>query len=137
MAEQDSPTIEDVLAHYGIKGQRWGVRRSNPSGAKASKPKSEDAQKAKSIQAKAKKSGLDSLSNDELKVLVNRMQLESNYKTVKAKNLSGGKSFAKQTVKEVGKKTTNELLGKAVSAGIGAATAAFLAKKAAKRAAGG
>ena len=28
------PTVEDFLAHYGIKGQKWGVRRAEQRAAK-------------------------------------------------------------------------------------------------------
>ena len=28
----EKPSLEEALAHHGVKGQRWGVRRARPSG---------------------------------------------------------------------------------------------------------
>jgi len=35
-----TPTLNDYLQHFGIKGQKWGVRRSNPSGGSGGGSKS-------------------------------------------------------------------------------------------------
>lgn len=77
-------TLDDVLAHYGIKGMRWGVRRTHPSSSGSSPKKpagkiSEDAASAKASRTKTKTHGLDALSNKELQHLVNRMNLEQQY----------------------------------------------------------
>lgn len=56
------PTTEEALAHYGVKGMRWGVRRSNPSGSsgpgfkerRATKAQDKLGQKAKSKAAEAR-----------------------------------------------------------------------------------
>lgn len=77
-------TLDDVLAHYGVKGMRWGVRRAHPSSSgsspkKPSSPVSEDAAAARTAKSKSKQHGLDSLSNKELQHLVNRMNLEQQY----------------------------------------------------------
>jgi len=91
--------LEKVLAHYGVKGMRWGVRRrstsSGPTGHVTIKAIpghkikvsggsgvkiSEDAVRAVANRQVAKKSGTHALPNDELKALVTRMQMEQNYK---------------------------------------------------------
>ena len=85
----------DELMHYGVKGMRWGVRKADrvPTGvalttrpgrkvkAKGGKfeAPSEDAKKAATLKQKAKGSSTDSLSNQELKQMIERMQLEANY----------------------------------------------------------
>jgi len=93
------PELDDVLSHYGIKGMRWGVRRSDKGGSgepsdviiksrpgKApevsgghNQPPSDDAKRAAAYRQKAKASTIHSLSNQELKALVDRMNLEANY----------------------------------------------------------
>lgn len=55
------------IEHHGIKGQKWGVRRDNPSG---SKPAKTEASK---------------LSDDELRKRVNRLNMEQQYKKLLAK----------------------------------------------------
>lgn len=79
--------LDDVLAHYGVRGMKWGVRRADPSSSGGSssgttkKPKevSDDAAAARTAKAKSKSQGLDALSNKELQHLVNRMNLEQQY----------------------------------------------------------
>lgn len=68
------------LAHYGIKGMKWGVRRyQNKDGsltAAGKKRYSEDFNTAYNL----KRKGPDQLSNNELRKLNERMQLEQNYR---------------------------------------------------------
>lgn len=93
---------DSILAHYGIKGMRWGQRR-----AKSSKPqpfipgqRNYDTRK---------------LSNAELKKVVARMQLETRYRDINKRAIDSGK------------KETNKLLASIGKATIGLATTAFTA----------
>jgi len=63
------------LEHFGVKGMRWGVRRKNvrPSG---------DAATADKLKSKLKSGGTKALTNKELKKLVERMNLEKQYKNL-------------------------------------------------------
>lgn len=93
------PTATDkFLEHFGVKGMKWGVRkdRGGSSGPQAvvtrSKPGQrvtasggggrlphEDAKRAVALAQKAKSSTTHSLSNEELKDLLTRLDLESRY----------------------------------------------------------
>lgn len=104
-------TAEDILAHHGVKGMHWGVRRergSSPSGpspvATTIKPghrvktsggtghtPSEDAVRAAVAKQKAKKSSADSLSNKELQDLVNRMNLNQQYSRLSQHETTGAR----------------------------------------------
>lgn len=78
---------EAGLSHYGVKGMRWGVRRSDSSGgssAPAAKPApkprlSADARSAENAFGKINRGGTGSLSNQELQGLVTRLNLEQQY----------------------------------------------------------
>lgn len=111
-------SIDDFLAHHGVKGMKWGIHRSLRGGsgktssatAAAAKPKhghssaghlpegvhhvtltaaknrhhSEDAITYKSLQKKVKKHSVHSLSNDELRKLTSRFDLEQKYSKMAA-----------------------------------------------------
>jgi hypothetical protein len=88
--------VKDILAHHGVKGMHWGVRRSGRSSdvsvaTKTSRsgkavvktsgghalPAHPDAVAARVVKQKLQKSGTHALSNEELQKLINRQNLES------------------------------------------------------------
>lgn len=72
--------LDNMLAHYGVKGMRWGVRRSKKELERAREAaKSPEARAAEAALSKAAETGVSSLSNDELKVLNERLNLEQNF----------------------------------------------------------
>lgn len=119
-------TPEQVLAHFGVKGMKWGIRRREetskvPDGetvpiqkkpgtkvyADGGKkvPAHDDAIKTAISKQKAKNSTTDSLSTKELQELVNRMNLEQQY--AKLTNPQNQKN--KLSIKE-GMKVVNQVL---------------------------
>ncbi len=129
-------TIDEVLAHYGIKGMRWGVRRAEgPDGTVGSVTKStklpptDDAIKALTYKKIATTSGTQSLSNDELKLLLTRVELETKYsKAFGGDKKKGGKAFVQELLREEGKKQARSV----VSAAAAVAVANAIGKQAAK-----
>ena len=97
--------IDKVLAHFGVKGMKWGVRRNRrpvgvtvttkpggkikTSGGK-NQPASKDAVTAARLKQRAKKSKASSLSNAELQALIRRMQLERQFKELKRADVLAG-----------------------------------------------
>ena len=51
---EDIPEVEDFLAHFGVKGMKWGVRRDKSRGSESSREKRSPEEKA-ALRAKAKK----------------------------------------------------------------------------------
>jgi len=86
-----------ILAHFGIGGMKWGVRRqTSPGGvvrslSKSSKQSSEDFIKSRESKAK----GYKNLSTKELQDLTKRMQLEKQLRELKASDYSKGLEIVK------------------------------------------
>lgn len=69
-----------VLAHYGVKGMRWGVRKSRPS----SGTRKTASKKPTPKPSATKKSRLSDLSDDELRRRINRLNMEKQYRDLTA-----------------------------------------------------
>lgn len=100
-------TVEDVLAHFGIKGMKWGTRRSKAE-------LHPDATRAHAARKKAKKHGSSSLSNEELQTLITRMNLEQQYSRLVppsrgSRILKGGAKFTGDVLTQVGKQQAVKL----------------------------
>jgi 2'-5' RNA ligase len=124
---------EDALAHYGVKGMRWGVRREPPSAVAPTaqsvvphgsrrqtkikvdggenQPAHSDAVKVAQARAKLGKSGAAALSNAELREVANRLQLEQQ---VKQLTTGGGKKFVTNILRSEGQQGSQKLLRKGV-----------------------
>ena len=75
------------LFHYGVKGMKWGVRKSG-GGVKTSRLErklAENAAEAKTHSAdhktaqKLRRKPLETMSNDDIRTLNKRLELETNY----------------------------------------------------------
>jgi 2'-5' RNA ligase len=142
---EDSPAVAgwadqvgNVLAHHGIKGMRWGVRRKNIGGPKEvvvnvdhkklkakggeGHPPTEDAVKTAAVKQKAKASGVAALSNSEIQAAVRRMNLESDFKTATTKQSAPAKKFIANLLVNTGKnqaqQAANYAASQAVSQGL-------------------
>lgn len=95
----------DYLVHYGIKGMKWGIRRyQNKDGSYTSAGKrrrrsySSDYEETRSLRKKSAKE----LSNEELKKLNKRMNLESEYKRLNPRGIFRGQQIAKTAISLAG-----------------------------------
>lgn len=112
-----SITLDEVLSHHGVKGMRWGRRKSDNSPTEVvvtrtpkgkvktaggkNQPAHSDAVVARIAAQKAKKSGLDSLSNEELQRLARRLELEQKVSNIGEDRITGdGRKFV-QTMFEL------------------------------------
>lgn len=128
---QSALDTDEFLAHFGIRGMRWGVRRENPSGSPAVVKRAvpgkkiktaggkghaptDDALKAALVGQKAKASGVQSLSSEEMQHALNRMRLENQFRKESEKFNPGLVKKGHEHVKELlGLKDTADLMIKA------------------------
>lgn len=123
---KQSAIIENILTHFGVKGMKWGVRRERSSAVTVSDrrkkiktsggrglPAHPDALRAHRIGQVAKKSGLKAVSNQDLSIYANRLQLEQNV----ARLTSTQKSRSTKFVANVLSRSGNSLASEAVNRG--------------------
>lgn len=97
---------EKVVEHYGTKGMQWGVRKKKSRSSESS-----------TVKALRKKKAFE-LSNDELKKVNARLNLEKQYSQLNPSAISKATkavsgvlgNIAKQTITDVGTKYAKKIL---------------------------
>ena len=107
------------LKHHGVKGMKWGVRRSQAkldriAKKAAKKGWSDDAKSAAEIKTKR----LYQMSNTELKKLNERTRLEKEYKNLNEQKKMAGEKFVSNLLKESSKELAKEYTKKAMRRGM-------------------
>jgi hypothetical protein len=72
-------SVPGFMAHHGVKGMRWGVRKSESSGSSAPSHASQDHLVVEAHKARAKEHGVQALSNHDLQTVLTRADLESRF----------------------------------------------------------
>lgn len=87
---------EEYLAHFGVRGMKWGVRRKRNTGGRSSSSEHRVAQ------ALGKKK-LSEMTNAELKAYNTRKQLEKTYKELNPSTTKRGQKAASSVMSSIGK----------------------------------
>lgn len=111
--------VASVLAHFGVKGMKWGVVRKTSSG-----PVSDDAHKVAVVESTVRKSGTKAVSNKDLQAAINRMNLERQYKALSPTKKQMVLGFVGKTLLGIGKQEVQK-----VAADVAAKQVANLLKK--------
>lgn len=125
---------DTTLAHYGVLGMKWGVRRTEAQlararGERVSSDKKTTEKKATATAKKStssepeKKKSVSEMSDDEIRQKINRLQLEKTYrdlsKSSETVKTNKGKDFVKRVLERSGENIATQLttyvMGKAVN----------------------
>lgn len=80
---------EREFRHYGVKGQKWGIRRTL----------TQLGYKNRQRNTNSNREDLTKLSDDELHNRINRMRLENKYLELSPHKVSTGKTFVDKVIK--------------------------------------
>ena len=94
-----------TLCHHGILGQKWGVRRfQNPDGTLTEAGKKRKTKESIKEIRKTNKNRF-SLSNEDLKKNMERLELQKRMKELTNSEINEGREYVKNILKDIGKKT--------------------------------
>ena len=86
---------EAELYHYGVQGMKWGVRKARAkfkvNSTKVRSRPSDDGYRAAILREKARSGGKQALSNEELRILNERTQLETHYNKLNPSQVEVGR----------------------------------------------
>lgn len=104
--------MSNELTHYGVLGMKWGRR-------KAQSPV--NTSKDHKTKTQLKKKRISEMSNEELKALTTRMQLEKQYSDLKKTDTSSGKKIVQDILVNAAKQTASTYVTKYMNKGLEAA----------------
>ena len=113
---------DEFLAHFGVRGMKWGVRKNRGGSGSTTDETGQTKQAtssnthAKGGSSSVKKVNIKELSDDELRRMINRMQMEQQLKQLTAAETKKGGSAINEILKTAGKQTAQQLATKAAMA---------------------
>lgn len=116
---------QNELAHYGILGMKWGIRRTEAQLARARGKKTPDEDASDDYKKAHSKKSVKSMSDKELRDRLNRLNMEQQYKKLTTPEKSAGQKVVEQVVggaaKQIAVSYVSKYMSKAAEAGIKAA----------------
>lgn len=106
------------LLHYGIKGQKWGIRRfqrKDGSLTPAGKKRYADDEYHEDYRRAHDSKSVRTMSDQELRNRLNRLQMEAQYKQMTASKLDKGKKIVADVLENAGKETAKKYVSKYMS----------------------
>lgn len=109
------------LLHYGIKGQKWGIRRfqrKDGSLTPAGKKRYADDDYHEDYRRAHDSKSVRTMSDQELRNRLNRLQMERQYNQMTTSKFDAGKKVVTDILANAGKETAKNYIAKYMSKGI-------------------
>ena len=104
----DSNDIESHLAHYGVLGMKWGVRKDRRTGARSGSPragKKKTKREEREISNRKRASqNRRTLTDADIEKRIKRLEMERKLQKLTEQDVAPGKAFAKQIMSDQGRK---------------------------------
>lgn len=131
-------TFSEELAHFGIKGMKWGVRKNrSASGGESSKSQSFLSKDEPTTSEWHRSRRFDHLSNKDLKARINRLEMEKKYRDLTMTKSERRRKAIKKAIGDIlantAKKQAQLVVDKQVSALMNGKISASLPKPVPKK----
>lgn len=112
----DGMSTDEFIEHHGIKGMKWGVRRTPEQ--LGHKKTGSTRERKPNHSARAMRKNMREMSDDDIRKLMNRIKLESDYNAlVRSSQTKAGSVYTKQWAKQFSQKTLEQIVGGLISGG--------------------
>lgn len=121
---------ETVIKHYGVKGMKWGVRKQRPTSSGARKGKTNAQRIYEKVTGKNKKQAappkavstkrtkVSEMSDEELRKVISRMQMERQYAQLTQREVNKGRKFVQEVLYNSARTTATTYATKAMTKAI-------------------
>lgn len=105
----------ESLYHFGVKGMKWGIRKDRASGTRKKARRATKSTKDKAPANKKSSSSTKSMTDEELKKRVSRLQMEQQYSKLTATQKSKGRQMVEEVLTNSAKQTATTYVTKYMS----------------------
>lgn len=109
---------ETEFYHHGVKGMKWGVRRTPAQLGHKTGTKKKASKKQTSSKPKSKAKSISEMSDQEIRDRINRLRLENDLKSLSPQKISRGRSVVNTIAKDMALPAAKEIGQQLIKSGM-------------------